>query len=213
MVAPTRAKHAWVKLYECRKEVYTDSSGNQTDFVVTDTPLLDTVADANNKPYHRVYANGAKVTPTSVTGGTKTYVITATGIANSVIEIIYPKTAKADMRIQQGIEYSTDATTDDWEELNSTVVTTDLVSRKGTGSVSLLRNNKTEVALIEGYADSETPCLLAIQDAKPDLTKAERTILAEVKFLGTRGSLNVGGKHDETFNFSFKPPVEVMAVT
>jgi hypothetical protein len=131
----------------------------------------------------------------------------------TIVEIVYPKTAKSDLRIQQGIDYASEAKTDEWEELNSTVTTTDLVSRKGTGSIKLLRNNKTEVALIEGYADAATLCILALHDSKSDLAKAERTIFQEVLFLGVKGGVSVGGKQEETISFTFNTPIETMAIT
>lgn len=211
MVAPTRHKDSWANLYECLYEKFTATAG-QTDFVVAQTPLKDTVADGNNKPYHRVYKNGVKQAITSVTASTKTYVIAAAAL-NDIVEITYPKTEKANIRIQQGFDYSMDSKTDDWEELGSSIVHTDLLSSKGSGTLKLLRSDKTELALIEGYRANDTWALLALKDAKSILAKTEYVILPEIKFLGLKGGLAVGGKWTDDYTFSFVGPIETMAVT
>lgn len=211
MPAPTRHKDSWMNLYECAYQKFTATDA-QTDFITTSTPLLDTVADVNNKPYHRVYKNGVKQAITSVTASTKTYVIAAAALGD-IVEIIYPITAKTGIRIQQGFDYSDDAKTDDWEELGSGAVHTDMISSKGSGTLKLLRSDKTEIALISGYKYADKICLIALRDAKEILAKTEYEILPEVKFLGIKGNLSVGSKWTNDYSYSFVGPIETMSVT
>ncbi len=211
MPFPTRAKDSWVDIYECKSETFI-ATASQTAFVVSQTPLNDTVADANNVAYHRVYANGVKIPITSVTGSTKTFVVAAQQ-AGTIVEIIYPKTANQGIRIQQSVDYSSDAKTDEWEELGNVASYKDLISRSGSGSFKLLKNDKAALALLEGYAESGTICLVCIKDAKATLTKAERINMLEVTFNGVKGGIAVGGRWEDTYSFNFRTPIEPMAIT
>lgn len=219
MVQPTRHKDVWANLYACTYEKFTATTSAHTTtgtFVVAVTPLKPTLTDSgydiNFKAYHRAYVNGVERVITSVVGSTKTYIIGAT-VAGDIVEFIYPSTEYAGIRIQQGLDFSDDAKTDDWEELGSSVVHTELISTKGTGSLKLLRNDKTELALIAGWKTADTYCLIAIKDSKSILAKTEYVLLLEVKFLGIKGGISVGGKWSEDYNFSFSPPIKTLAIT
>lgn len=204
MVTPTRHKDVWIYLYGCYSQTLT-SDGTTSVVVTGPTPLLPT-----KTAFHRVYVNGAKVSISSISA--KTYTLSSAPTSGDSIEVIYPVSTQTSLRIQQGIDYGSDAKTDEWEELNSTVTNTDLLSRSGSGTIKLLRNDKTEISLLESWAEDASYCLFAIKDNKSALSPKEYVILPGAKILGIKGGISVGGKWEDTISISFKTPIETSTV-